>query len=139
MRDCITAEDEYIIDLKDSINLHGVYCLNERHEGSVKKIFKSKENMTNRDENLESNKGDPELLIYIPFNSAVKMKSMTLIGGEYGTSPAIIKVYVNVEHPDFDLIEGATATQVYKIHEIFKGIRMRRKYRRGIIISIKTK
>ena len=64
--------------------------------------------MLDRDESLESNPGDPELLIYIPFNSAVKMKSLTMIGGEDGTSPAIIKVFVNKENPDFDLIEGCT-------------------------------
>ena len=87
--------------------------MNESIDGSSKKIFKQKDQMTNKEEYLESNKGDPELLIYIPFNSAVKMKSMTMIGGEEGTSPAIIKLFVNKEHPDFDLIEGSTATQVF--------------------------
>jgi hypothetical protein len=106
-------EDEYLVDLTDAVNIQGVYCLNERVQGSSKKIFKQRENMTNRDDYLESNQGDPELLIYIPFNSAVKMKSMTMIGGEDGTSPAIIKLYANIEHPDFDLIEGSTPTQVY--------------------------
>jgi hypothetical protein len=68
--------------------------------------------MLDRTDCLESNEGDPELLLYIPFNSAVKMKSMTMIGGEDGTSPAIVKLFVNIENPDFDLIEGATSAQV---------------------------
>ena len=70
--------------------------------------------MTDKTEFLESNEGDPELLIYIPFKSAVKMKSMTMIGGEEGTSPSVIKLFVNVENPDFDLIDGSTPTQVGK-------------------------
>ena len=73
--------------------------------------------MLDRDDSLESNPGDPELLIYIPFNSAVKMKSLTMIGGEDGTSPAIIKVFVNKENPDFDLIEGSTPTQEFECIE----------------------
>ena len=68
--------------------------------------------MLDRENYLESNPGDPELLIYIPFNSAVKMKSMTLIGGEEGTSPSMLKLFVNKENPDFDLIDGSTPTQV---------------------------
>ena len=111
--DCISTEEEYLVDLTDAINRQGVYCLNESVDGSAKKIFKQKEDMLDRGKYLESNEGDPELLIYIPFNSAIKMKSMVMIGGEEGTSPAIIKLFVNKENPDFDLIEdGVICTQV---------------------------
>jgi len=106
-----------LVDLTDTINVNGVYCLNEKTQDSAKKIFKSRERMLDRNDCLESNEGDPELLLYIPFNSAVKMKSITMIGGEDGTSPAIVKLFVNVENPDFDLIEGATSTQVILRHE----------------------
>ena len=77
--------------------------------------------MLDRENFLESNSGDPELLIYIPFNSAVKMKSMTMIGGEDGTSPAVIKLFVNKENPDFDLIEGSTPTQEFECIENSEG------------------
>ena len=116
-RECISIEDEYLVDLTDAVNQQGVYCLNESIVGSAKKIFKQRDKMLNREEFLESNKGDPELLIYIPFNSAVKMKSMTMIGGEDGTSPATIKLYVNKENPDFDLIDGCVATQEFECIE----------------------
>lgn len=100
-----------MVDLTDAINIKGVYCLNEKTADTAKKIFKSKDKMLDRTDYLESNDGDPELLLYIPFNSAVKMKSITIIGGEEGSSPAVIKIYVNVENPDFDLIDGSSATQ----------------------------
>ncbi len=35
-----------------------------------------------------------------------------MIGGEDGTSPSQVKIYVNKDDPDFDLIEGSTPTQV---------------------------
>jgi len=110
-RECISTEDEYIVDLTEAVNRQGVYCLNEKIQGSAKKVFKNKELMQDKNDFLESNDGDPELLIYIPFMSAVKIKSMTMIGGENGTSPAVIKLYVNKENPDFDLIDGSVCTQ----------------------------
>ncbi len=132
-------EDEYLVDLTDAIATSGVYCLNERHDGSSKKIFKQKDQMTDKKDFLQSNEGDPELLIYIPFTAAVKMKSMTMIGGEDGTSPAIVKLFVNKEHPDFDLIEGGVASQVSNIERLFRGIRVYWKSRGRIVISIEAK
>lgn len=68
--------------------------------------------MLDKTESLSSNKDDPELLIYIPFKSAVKMKSMTMIGGEDGSSPSFVKIFVNIDQPDFDLIENGVPAQV---------------------------
>jgi len=69
--------------------------------------------MLDKDKFLESNDDDPELLIYIPFNSVVKIKSFILIGGEEGTSPSHIKMFVNCENPDFGLIENGNPTQEF--------------------------
>ena len=109
--ECISTEDEYEVDLTDAINVQGVYCLNERIDGSCKRILKQQENKSDRTLSLESNEGDPELLLYIPFNSAVRIKYMTMIGGEDGTSPSLLKLFVNTEHPDFNLIENGTPQQ----------------------------
>jgi hypothetical protein len=111
-RECISTEDEYLVDLTESINKQGIYCLNESIEGTARKIFKNKDNMLDKEEYLSSNQGDPELLIYIPFNAAVKMKSMTLIGGEDSSAPSFIKLFVNLDQPDFDLIESGVPSQV---------------------------
>jgi hypothetical protein len=69
--------------------------------------------MLDKTDFLTSNNGDPELLIYIPFNAAVKMKSITMIGGEEGTSPSFVKLFVNLDQPDFDLIESGIPAQVH--------------------------
>ncbi len=34
-----------------------------------------------------------------------------MVGGEDGTSPSVVKIYVNKENPDFDLIDDCTPTQ----------------------------
>ena len=101
--ECILGEDEHIVDLTSSVNIEEVYALNEKEEQSCKKIFKSKEQMLDHSIFCRSNDDDPDLLIYIPFSTQVKIRSMTMIGGEDGTSPKKIKLFVNHHNPDFDL------------------------------------
>ena len=69
--------------------------------------------MQDKTDYLDSNEGDPELLIYIPFRSVVKIKSMIMIGGEDGLSPSHIKIFVNNENPDFSLIEEGSPEQEF--------------------------
>ena len=105
-------EDEVIIDLFDAINITQSYCLNEEKEGSIKNILKIKENMLDRSVFLRSNHDDPELLLFVQFKSSLKLKSIVLIGGEDGSAPARMRIYVNREHPDFDLYEDSVPAQV---------------------------
>ena len=57
----------------------------------------------------DSNDGDPDLIIYIPFSAQVNLRSMTIIGGEDGMSPAKIKIFVNRNESeiDFDLKDAS--------------------------------
>ena len=104
--ECLIKENQIIVDLKNSINIPEVYALNEQVTQSCQKIFKDKEDMFDKTNFCESNEGDPELLINIPFCTQVAIKSMKVIGGEDGTAPNKIKLYVNQTNPDFDLLEG---------------------------------
>ena len=110
--ECIVRGDQIIIDLKNSINISEVYALNEQVTQSCQKIFKDKEEMLDKTNSCESNEGDPELLINIPFYTQVAIKSMKLIGGEDGTAPNKVKLYVNSTNPDFDLLEGKPTHQI---------------------------
>ncbi|KAH9303196.1 hypothetical protein KI387_014779, partial [Taxus chinensis] len=66
-----------------------VSALNESVMGSAKSVFKSWElRLDTSAEYLESNEGDPELLVFIPFTSDVKIKSISVVGGTGGTSPS---------------------------------------------------
>ena len=103
--ECIQLEEEYLVDLSSSINLKSVFCLNESVSDAGRKVFKNAELINDRVDFVTSNEGDPELLFYIPFTSQVNLKNMTMIGGENGTSPLHAKLYVNQDHPDFELSE----------------------------------
>lgn len=70
--------------------------------------------MLDKEKCLESNYDDPELLIYIPFNSVVQIKSLIMIGGEDGTSPSHVKIFVNCENPDFNLIQNGNPAQEFE-------------------------
>lgn len=104
--ECLLGEDETEVDLTGSIMINEVYAINEKVSGSCQKIFKTKDKMLEKTDNVESNDNDPDLLIYIPFSSQVKVRTMTMIGGEEGTAPARIKLFVNQNNPDFDLAES---------------------------------
>ena len=110
--ECLVHLDQIIIDLKSTINISEVYALNENVAHSCKKIFKEKEDMLDKKDFCESNEDDPELLINIPFYTQVAIKSMKMIGGENGTSPSKIKLYVNATNPDFDLLEGKATYEI---------------------------
>ena len=110
--ECILKMDQIIVDLKNSINITEVYALNESRTQSCQKIFKDKSDMLDKKYFCESNDDDPELLINIPFYTQVAIKSMTLIGGEDGTAPSKVKMYVNATNPDFDLLEGKPTHEI---------------------------
>ena len=110
--ECIIRLDQQIVDLKNSINISEVYALNEREAQSCQKIFKDKDDMLNKTLFCESNEDDPELLINIPFYTQVAIKSMKMIGGEDGTAPSKLKLFVNATNPDFDLLEGKPTHQI---------------------------
>ncbi|GAA0143962.1 oxidoreductase [Lithospermum erythrorhizon] len=84
------------------IDLTKVSALNEAVAGSVKSVFRAWEHRLNSSEGyLESNEGDPELLVHIPFTSDVKIKSISIVGGADGTSPSRMRAFINREGIDF--------------------------------------
>ena len=109
---CIFGEEETLVDLTNVVSKTEVFALNEKEHLSCQKLFKTKEEMLDRTNYCESNDGDIDLIIHIPFSSQVNLKSMIIIGGEDGMSPAKIKIFVNkkVSDIDFDL-KDATPEQ----------------------------
>ena len=69
--------------------------MNEHEEGSARRVFKPWDARTEPTlpQPLRSNEDDPELLIHVPFDGAVKLKAITIIGsGSPGTAPSKLKV-----------------------------------------------
>ncbi|MQL94873.1 hypothetical protein Taro_027531 [Colocasia esculenta] len=90
-----------------------VSALNESTAGSVKSVFKPWEHRLNSSEGfLESNDGDPELLVFIPFTSDVKLKSISIVGGADGTSPSKMRAFINRDGIDFSDAQTMQPVQV---------------------------
>ena len=104
---CTLGEEETIVDLTGTVAKDEVFALNEKIHQSCQKLFKIKEEMLDKTNYCDSNDGDTDLVIYIPFSAQVNLRSMTIIGGEEGMSPAKLKVFVNKKESevDFDLKE----------------------------------
>ncbi|CAJ1962089.1 unnamed protein product [Sphenostylis stenocarpa] len=105
------------------IDITKVFALNEANPGSVKSVFKAWEDRLNTSgEHLVSNEGDPELLVFIPFTSDVKIKSISIVGGSFGTSPSKMRVFVNREGIDFSDAQSMQAIQEWDLVENMRGV-----------------
>ncbi|GAV69897.1 PITH domain-containing protein [Cephalotus follicularis] len=105
------------------IDTSKVSALNEAIPGSVRSVFKAWEQRLNSSgELLESNEGDPELLIFIPFTSDVKIKSISIIGGADGTSPSKMRAFINRDGIDFSDAQSMQAIQEWDLVENLQGV-----------------
>ncbi|KAH0460022.1 hypothetical protein IEQ34_010685 [Dendrobium chrysotoxum] len=90
-----------------------VTALNESVAGSIKSVFKAWDRRLDNSEGfLESNEGDPELLVFIPFTSDVKIKSISVVGGAEGTSPSKMRAFINRDGIDFSDAQNMQPVQV---------------------------
>ncbi len=70
-----------------------VTCLNEDVDGSCRNVFKPwTERITPTAVPLRSNEDDPELLLHIPLNGAMRLKAICIVGGSEGTAPSKLRV-----------------------------------------------
>ncbi|XP_004245115.2 uncharacterized protein [Solanum lycopersicum] len=105
------------------IDLPKVSALNEAVTGSVKSVFKPWEQRLNSSEGrLESNEGDPELIVFIPFTADVKIKSIAIVGGADGTSPSKMRAFVNRDGIDFSDAQSMQAIQEWDLAENLQGV-----------------
>ena len=110
---CTLGEEEnMIIDLTSIVSNDEVFALNEKTHLSCQKLFKIREDMLDRTNFCESNDGDSDLIIHIPFSYQVNIRSMRIIGGENGMTPGKIKIFVNKKESEIDFdLKDATPEQ----------------------------
>ncbi|XP_031487522.1 uncharacterized protein LOC116255726 [Nymphaea colorata] len=105
------------------IDMPKVSALNEAIAGSVKSVFKAWESRLDSSEGfLESNDGDPELLVFIPFTSDVKIKSISVVGGADGTSPSKMRAFINRDGIDFSDAQNMQPVQEWELGENVQGV-----------------
>ncbi|CAM9247513.1 unnamed protein product, partial [Chrysoparadoxa australica] len=95
------VEDPNGMSLFGFIDTGRVRCLNEGQPGEGVGCLKAWDKREELEPHLESNDGDPELLIYIPFTEVVKIKAICVRGGSDGSAPSGMKVWVNRDDIDF--------------------------------------
>eukprot|EP00775_Hariotina_reticulata_P003144 gene3144-3421_t len=117
--DCDAADCGPAYSLFEHIDQHKARCLNEDIEGSCKNVFKPWAQRTQPTEQpLKSDPDDPELLLHIPFDGAVKLKAICIIGGgPPGTAPNKMRAFINREDLDFATIADMTAVQEWDLQE----------------------
>ncbi|KAG2663466.1 hypothetical protein I3760_16G030700 [Carya illinoinensis] len=105
------------------IDISKVTALNEAVPGSVKSVFKAwEQRLSSSEEHLESNEGDPELLVFIPFTSDVKIKSISIVGGAGGTTPSKMRAFINRDGIDFSDAQSMQAIQEWDLAENLQGV-----------------
>jgi hypothetical protein len=100
-----------------NIEMSGVRALNEAIDGSAKSVFKPWENRLDFSTALESNDDDPELILFIPFTTDVKIKSISIIGGSDGTSPSKMRAFMNRDDIDFSAAADLLPIQEWELAE----------------------
>lgn len=86
-------------------------------------MFKAWERrLDNSDGFLESNEGDPELIVFIPFTSDVKIKSISIVGGTGGTSPSKMRAFINRDGIDFSDAQNMQPIQEWDLVENLQGV-----------------
>jgi hypothetical protein len=107
--------------LFNNINIPGVTALNEAVEGSAKSVFKAWEQRLDLSTVLASNDDDPELIVFIPFTTDVKIKSICIIGGADGSSPSKMRAFLNRDDIDFSQANDLTPIQEWELAENIRG------------------
>eukprot|EP00899_Mesostigma_viride_P015638 jgi/Mesvir1/24075/Mv10797-RA.1 len=99
--------------LWQNVNKDGVRCLNEAVPGSARSVFKSWSERLDFSTCLMSNDDDPELLLFVPFSSDVKIKGLSVVGGGGGSAPSKVRIFINRE--DLDLSSAGDTAPVQEI------------------------
>ncbi|KAL2610889.1 hypothetical protein R1flu_022581 [Riccia fluitans] len=116
--DCADHDCAASWSLYKHIDSPKIWALNEAVEGSAKSVFKSWERRLEFSNTcLRSNEDDPELILFIPFTSDVKIKGISIIGGPGGTSPRKMRAFINREDVDFSNAEELSPVQEWDLTE----------------------
>ena len=101
------SKDTGGVDLYPAIDTVHAECFNAESSEQVQKVFRPLAEKLNFAGALRSD-DDVELLIRVPFTKRVKIKTITLIGGEDGTAPSKVKLYTDLAAVDMSVLEDTS-------------------------------
>ncbi|KAJ2751842.1 hypothetical protein H4S06_004058 [Coemansia sp. BCRC 34490] len=100
--------------LHSQINIDETRCLNEQEAGSIKTVFKAWHDRLDTTQGVSSD-ADEELLVFVPFTSMVKLRSIYIWGGATGAAPSEVRVFANRDDLDFDTVGQCAPTQQWSL------------------------
>mmetsp|Transcript_21993 Transcript_21993/g.50846 ORF Transcript_21993/g.50846 Transcript_21993/m.50846 type:complete len:206 (-) Transcript_21993:81-698(-) len=103
------------------IDVEGVVGLNEEVAGSTARVFRDYDSRLDDTHFVQSPDMDEELMIMVPFTSPVKITSISVIGGDGGSAPSRVRLYINREDLDFTSVADTEPTQDVELAEDFHG------------------
>lgn len=112
--DHTSCEETQLESLFAYVDTNRVRCLNERQAGSARLVLRPFEERLNMQQFVESAEDD-ELLMFIPFSVAVKIKAIRILGTDDLSSPAHVRLFVNREDLDIGSAHDATCAQEFDL------------------------
>lgn len=123
--DCEATDCGVAYSLYKRISTDQVRCLNEAVAGSCRNVLRPwHTRLEPVAQPLRSNPDDDEqeLLLHIPFDGAVKLKAIAVIGGPGGSCPMRMKAYTNRDNLDFAAVATMPAVQEWELVEDTAGV-----------------
>jgi len=120
------------VSLLEFLDLSQLTCLNEDLNHTLKSILQQKNRNTASDNYLLSD-ADEQLLLHIPFNQSVRVRSIIIHGSVKDQAPSVLKIMANRMNVGFEDIEDAKEPEVSQIldlkeEEVTKGLSVALRY-----------
>jgi hypothetical protein len=102
--------------LYTQIDFEGIRCFNALDPANAKTIFRCWDDRFETVNSLESD-ADEQIILFIPFISNIKLKSILLLGQPGESNPKLLKVFINREDVDFDSVDSIEPLQEWNLIE----------------------
>ncbi|KAH7927692.1 DUF1000-domain-containing protein [Leucogyrophana mollusca] len=103
------------VSLLEYLDIPQINCLNEVNRHDLKSIVSSRSRNTGSSVLLSD--ADEQLLLNIPFNQAVRIRSVVIQSKKLSNGPKVIKLFVNRPALGFEDVQDMEAAQVLTLSE----------------------
>ncbi|RDB21465.1 hypothetical protein Hypma_011332 [Hypsizygus marmoreus] len=108
------TKDSGDVSLLEYLDLSQLDCLNEAPDHTLKSILDQKQRNTSSSKYLVSD-ADEQLLLNIPFNQSVRVRSIVISGSNGEQAPRLVKIAANRPNLGFEDIEDAEEPEVAQV------------------------
>lgn len=103
-----------ILSQRSQVDYAGLRTMNATNSSDLEKIIKPYEHRFDLDTFIESD-ADEQLILFIPFVSLVKLKSISILGYGDDTNPTDMQAFINRDDIDFDNVASINPVQCWEL------------------------